>query len=217
MCACVTQVIMSPLMAKLKCPHGIDPFPLGNGASRIFGGTVSDAIGIEKIMAIFFSLLGLALLTLVFWGHNPFVFVISVFLCGLLGGSPFALYLAMIGSYFGDKYATTKIGITQTPKVWAGLISGRFCGFLVAQTGSYRLPLLLVAVGTFAAAFFSHPRLMKNPGLPYQKGGHEIIASSTWARMNSTAWLIPRLKMAGDQHLSFMSSSTQSLRSPPIY
>jgi cyanate permease len=69
----------------------------------------------------------------------------------------------MIGDYFGAKHATTNIGITQTAKVWAGLISGWFSGFLVGQTGSYKLPLLIIAVCTLAAAFFSHPRLMKRP------------------------------------------------------
>ena len=138
-------------------------FPLGNGISRIFGGLIADWIGTEKTMVIFFALLGLSLLTLVSFGTNPVVFVASVFLCALLGGSPFALYAAIIGDYFGTKYATTNIGITQTAKVWAGLISGWLCGLLVAQTGSYKLPLLIIAVCTLAAAFFSHPRLMKRP------------------------------------------------------
>ena len=144
-------------------------FPLGNGASRIFGGIISDLIGTEKTMVIFFALLGLSLLTLVSFGTNPFIFVFSVFLCALLGGSPFALYSAMIGEYFGATYATTNIGITQTAKVWAGLIAGWFSGFLVAQTGSYKLPLLIIAVCTLAAAFFSHPRLMKRPGPKLQE------------------------------------------------
>ena len=145
-------------------------FPLGNGASRIFGGVIADWIGTEKTMVIFFALLGLSLLTLVSFGTSPFIFVVSVFLCALLGGSPFALYAAIIGDYFGVKYATTNIGITQTAKVWAGLISGWFVGFLVAQTGSYKIPLLIIAVCTLAAAFFSHPRLMKRPRPKGQAG-----------------------------------------------
>lgn len=138
-------------------------FPLGNGASRIFGGVIADLIGTEKTMVIFFALLGLSLLTLISFGTSPLIFVGSVFLCALLGGAPFALYGAIIGEYFGTKYATTNIGITQTAKVWAGLISGWFTGFLVAQAGTYKLPLLIIAVCTLAAAFFSHPRLMKRP------------------------------------------------------
>ena len=138
-------------------------FPLGNGVSRIFGGAVSDRIGREKTMVIFYLLLGLSVLTLIYLGANPVVFVIFVFLCALLGGSPFALYAATIGDYYGPKYATTNFGITQTSKAWAGLISGWFCGFLVSLTGSYKLPLLIIAACTLTAGVLSHPRLLKPP------------------------------------------------------
>lgn len=138
-------------------------FPLGNGVSRIFGGAVSDRIGRERTMVIFYVLLGLSVLTLIHLGANPVLFVIFVFLCALLGGSPFTLYAAIIGDYYGSKYATTNFGITQTSKAWAGLISGWLCGFLVSLTGSYRLPLFIIAVCTLAAGVLSHPRLLKPP------------------------------------------------------
>jgi OFA family oxalate/formate antiporter-like MFS transporter len=138
-------------------------FPLGNGVSRIFGGAISDRIGREKTMVIFFVLLGLSVLTLIYLGANPVVFVIFVFLCALLGGSPFALYAATIGDYYGPKYATTNLGITQTSKAWAGLISGWFCGFLVSLTGSFKLPLFIIAACTLTAGILSHPRVLKPP------------------------------------------------------
>lgn len=138
-------------------------FPLGNGLSRVFGGAVSDRIGRERTMVIFFVFLGLSVLTLIPFGTNPTVFVIFVFLCGLLGGSPFALYAAAIGDYYGPKYATTNFGVTQTAKAWAGLISGWLCGFLVALAGSYKLPLLIIAALTLTAGVLSHPRLLKPP------------------------------------------------------
>ena len=138
-------------------------FPLGNGFSRIFGGVVSDRIGRERTMVIFYVLLGLSVFTLISFGTNPVVFVIFVFLCGLLGGSPFALYAATIGDYYGTKYATTNFGITHTSKAWAGLISGWLCGFLVALAGSYKLPLFIIATCTLTAGVLSHPRFLKPP------------------------------------------------------
>ena len=138
-------------------------FPLGNGVSRIFGGIVSDRIGREWTMVIFYILLALSVFTLIPFGTNPVVFVIFVFLCGLLGGSPFALYAATIGDYYGPRYATTNFGITQTSKAWAGLISGWLCGFLVSLTGSYKLPLFIIAACTLTAGVLSHPRLLKPP------------------------------------------------------
>ena len=138
-------------------------FPLGNGISRIFGGVVSDRIGRERTMVIFYVLLGLSVFTLTVFGAHPVVFVIFVFLCALLGGAPFALYAATIGDYYGPKYATTNYGITHTAKAWAGLISGWLCGFLVALVGSYKLPLIIIGACTLAAGVLSHPRLLKPP------------------------------------------------------
>ena len=138
-------------------------FPLGNGISRIFGGVVSDRIGREKTMVIFYVLLGLSVFTLTAFGNNPVVFVVFVFLCALLGGAPFALYAATIGDYYGPKYATTNFGITHTAKAWAGFISGWLSGFLVALFGSYKLPLIIIGACTLAAGVLSHPRLLKPP------------------------------------------------------
>jgi OFA family oxalate/formate antiporter-like MFS transporter len=138
-------------------------FPLGNGISRVFSGAVSDKVGREKTMVIFYSCLGLSILSFVMFGHIPMLFVIIVFIAALLGGAPFALYPATIGDYYGTRYATTNYGITYTAKAWAGLISGWLSGYLVMKFGSYKLPLVVVAIGSLMAAAISNPRLLKVP------------------------------------------------------
>jgi len=138
-------------------------FPLGNGLSRVVAGVISDNIGREKTMVFFYGLLGLSIICLVTFGHIPLLFVIFVFLSALLGGSPFALYPATIGDYYGAQYSTTNYGITYTAKAWAGLISGWLSAYLVTQFGSYKLPLLIVAVCSLIAALLSFPRWMKAP------------------------------------------------------
>lgn len=138
-------------------------FPLGNGFSRMLGGAVSDKIGREKTMSIFYTLLGFSIITLVLLGGNPLSFVIFVVIASLLGGSPFAIYPALIGDYYGPKYATTNYGITYTAKAWAGLISGWASGYFVAQTGSYEIPLIVVAACSLAAAILSSPWILKPP------------------------------------------------------
>ena len=138
-------------------------FPLGNGFSRMLGGAVSDKIGREKTMSIFYTLLGFSIITLVLLGENPLLFVIFVVTASLLGGSPFAIYPALIGDYYGPKYATTNYGITYTAKAWAGLISGWASGYFVAQTGSYEIPLIVVAACSLVAAVLSSPWILKPP------------------------------------------------------
>jgi len=91
------------------------------------------------------------------------LFVVIVFTAALLGGAPFALYPATIGDYYGSRYSITNYGITYTAKAWAGLISGWLSGYLFMEFGSYRLPLVLVALGSLVAAVLSNPRLLKAP------------------------------------------------------
>lgn len=138
-------------------------FPLANGLSRVFAGAVSDKIGREKTMMLFYSVLGLSILAFVMLAHIPVLFVIIVFTASLLGGAPFALYPATIGDYYGAKYATTNYGITYTAKAWAGLISGWLSGYLLMKFGSYRLALVIVAVCSLMAAALSNRRLLKMP------------------------------------------------------
>jgi OFA family oxalate/formate antiporter-like MFS transporter len=159
---------MKMLAKEFDIPHNyfnllLVMFPLGNGLSRVVAGVISDNIGREKTMVFFYGLLGLSIICLVTFGHIPLLFVIFVFLSALLGGSPFALYPATIGDYYGAQYSTTNYGITYTAKAWAGLISGWLSAYLVTQFGSYKLPLLIVAVCSLIAALLSFPRWMKAP------------------------------------------------------
>jgi OFA family oxalate/formate antiporter-like MFS transporter len=138
-------------------------FPLGNGLSRIVAGALSDRVGREKTMVIFYGFLGFSILALLLFGTHPLLFVMIVFIAALLGGAPFALYPATVGDYYGSKYSTVNYGITYTAKAWAGLISGWLSGYFVSQMGSYRIPLIIIAICSLLAAFFSNPRMMRSP------------------------------------------------------
>lgn len=138
-------------------------FPLGNGLSRIVAGAVSDRVGREKTMVFFYGFLGFSILALLLFGTHPLLFVMIVFIAALLGGAPFALYPATVGDYYGSKYSTVNYGITYTAKAWAGLISGWLSGYFVSQMGSYRIPLIIIAICSLLAAFFSNPRMMRSP------------------------------------------------------
>ena len=138
-------------------------FPLGNGLSRVVSGAISDKIGREKTMMLFYLLLGLSILCFIAFANVPILFVVTVFITSMLGGAPFALYPSAVGDYYGTRYATTNYGFTYTAKAWAGLISGWLSGYLVIQFGSYRVVLILLAIGSLIAAAISNPKLMRPP------------------------------------------------------
>jgi len=114
-------------------------------------------------MLMFYLLLGLSIACLSVMGHIPWAFVAIAFTATLLGGSPFVLYPATIGDYYGATYCTANYGITVTAKAWAGLLSGWFMGYLVSTFGTYRVPLLFLSVGVILAGLASHPRILKSP------------------------------------------------------
>ena len=138
-------------------------FPLGNGLSRVVAGYLSDKIGREKTMVFFYLSLSFSIFCFVLFAWVPVLFVAIVFIAALLGGAPFALYPATIGDYYGPTYSTTNYGITYTAKAFAGLISGWFSGYLVMKFGSFKFPLILVAICSLFAAFVSMPKFMKPP------------------------------------------------------
>ena len=146
-------------------------FPIGNGLSRIVAGLVSDVLGRERTMALFFSLLGCCMLALGLFGATPWpwLFLVFVFLAGLLGGAPFVLYAVTLGDYFGSRHFTANWGLTVTGKAWAGLIAGWFSGFLVTQFGTYHAPLLTLAACCFGAALVSNPWSLRPPGGPIRR------------------------------------------------
>jgi MFS transporter, OFA family, oxalate/formate antiporter len=138
-------------------------FPLGNGLSRILAGAISDKIGREKTMVIFYSLLGISIFFFVIFAKIPSLFVGIVFIAALLAGAPLVLYPAIIGDYYGTQYSTTNYGITYTAKAFAGLISGWLSGLLVMKFGSFTLPLIVLGIMSLAAAAASWPGFMKPP------------------------------------------------------
>lgn len=124
---------------------------------------MSDKIGREKTMMLFYFVLGLSIISFVMFAHVQILFVLIVFVAALLGGAPFALYPATIGDYYGARYSTTNYGITYTAKAWAGLMSGWLSGYLVMKFGSYRIPLIIVGIARLAACLLSSPSLLKAP------------------------------------------------------
>jgi OFA family oxalate/formate antiporter-like MFS transporter len=141
-------------------------FPVGNGLSRIAAGVVSDKLGRERTMFLYYTVLGGAMFSLGLLGHySSSLFVCVVFICALLAGSPFVLYPAILADYFGTRYSTTLFGIMITAKMLSGLISGWLTATLVLHFGTYKPVLYLLAILCIVAAIISGPHVMRRPSV----------------------------------------------------
>jgi OFA family oxalate/formate antiporter-like MFS transporter len=138
-------------------------YPLANGFSRILAGLISDRIGRERTMVLFYTSLGISLLMLSYIGVIPELFVVLAIIISLFGGAPYTFYPSIIGDYYGSKYVTVNYGITYTAKAWAGLLAGWLTAYLVEVYGTYRLPLMIVAISCIIAALLSSPLILKPP------------------------------------------------------
>ncbi len=138
-------------------------FPLANGLSRVIAGFVSDRIGRERTMVLFYSSLGSILLGLAYLCSVPEAFTLLAIMASLLSGAPYTFYPSIIGDYYGTKYATANYGITYTAKAWSGLIAGWITGYIVATYGTYKVALIVTAIITLIAALLSSPLILRPP------------------------------------------------------
>jgi len=113
-----------------------------NGFSRPMFGWVSDHIGREMTMFIAFSLEGVGILALGWFGHNPWAFVILSGVVFLAWGEVYSLFSATAGDTFGTKH----IG-----KIYGVLYCAKGIAALLVPMGN----LLMEATGTWLSVLYA--------------------------------------------------------------
>jgi MFS transporter, OFA family, oxalate/formate antiporter len=93
-----------------------------NGFTRPLCGLLSDRIGRENTMLLTFTGEGLALLGLMHFGHNPYLFILFSALVFLCYGDIFSNFPATCADTFGGKYAAGNAGTLYTAKGAAALL-----------------------------------------------------------------------------------------------
>ncbi len=93
-----------------------------NGFTRPVWGSISDKIGRENTMFITFLGLGLGLLGLMHFGHNPYLFMVFAALVFMCYGDIFSNFPATCADTFGSKYAAGNAGTLYTAKGAAAMM-----------------------------------------------------------------------------------------------
>src|SRR6202165_3296259 len=120
-----------------------------NGFTRPVWGSISDKIGRENTMFITFLGLGLGLLGLMHFGHNPYLFLVFAALVFMCYGDIFSNFPATCADTFGSKYAAGNAGTLYTAKGTAAMLVP--VASLVSAHGGWNTVFVLVACLSIAA------------------------------------------------------------------
>jgi len=122
---------------------------LCNGFTRPLCGFVSDKIGRENTMFIIFLGEGVALLGLMEFGHNPYLFMLFAAMTFLCWGEIFSIFPATCADTFGSKYAAANAGTLYTAKGTASMLVP--LASVLASIGSWNAVFITAAVTSIAA------------------------------------------------------------------
>ena len=142
-----------------------------NGISRPMFGWISDHIGREKTMVIAFTLEGLGIIALGYFGSNPYAFLILSGVVFLAWGEVYSLFSALAGDAFGTKHIGKIYGVLYTAK-GIGALFVPLGNLMMEATGTWSTVLYTVAAMDLTAAFLAlavlRPTLAKH--VAYSKG-----------------------------------------------
>jgi OFA family oxalate/formate antiporter-like MFS transporter len=151
-----------------------------NGISRPLFGWVSDNIGREKTMVIAFSLEGMGIIALGYFGSNPWAFLILSGVVFLAWGEVYSLFSALAGDAFGTKHIGKIYGVLYTAK-GIGALFVPLGNLLMEATGTWSTVLYTVALMDLTAAFLAI--MMLRPVL----AKHVSFSKSLMMRENGAA------------------------------
>ncbi len=125
-----------------------------NGISRPLFGWISDNIGREKTMVIAFTLEGLGIIALGYFGSNPWAFLILSGVVFLAWGEVYSLFSALAGDAFGTKHIGKIYGVLYTAK-GIGALFVPLGNLMMEATGTWSTVLYTVAAMDLFAAFLA--------------------------------------------------------------
>jgi OFA family oxalate/formate antiporter-like MFS transporter len=125
-----------------------------NGFSRPFFGWISDHIGREKTMFVAFTLEGIGIIALGYFGSNPWAFLILSGVVFLAWGEVYSLFSATAADTFGTKHVGKIYGLLYCAKGVAALLVP-MANLLMEATGTWSSVLYTVAAMDITSALLA--------------------------------------------------------------
>jgi len=120
-----------------------------NGFTRPLCGFISDRIGRENAMFFIFCGEGLSLLGMMYFGTNPYMFMMFAALIFLFWGEIFSIFPAICADTFGSKFAASNAGTLYTAKGTASLLVP--VASILSASGGWGAVFIAAAIITIAA------------------------------------------------------------------
>ena len=136
--------------------------PLAGGVGRLVLGDVSDRVDRTNAMAASFTILGLGLFAVVYFGVNEIAagFVAAVFVATFFWSPQYTLFPSVVGDYYGEEHSSANYALLYSGKMWGGVFGGTVTGFLVGSLGwneTFLVGGALALMAGAAALFLREP------------------------------------------------------------
>lgn len=137
--------------------------PIAGGVGRLIMGEVSDRVDRERAMFGSFTLCGLGLLAVVYFGASgmEYAFIGAVFIATFFWSPQYTLFPSVVGDYYGREHSSANYAFLYSGKMWGGLFGGAVAGFLVTALDwrtTFIIGGLLAIVAGVAALALRSPR-----------------------------------------------------------
>jgi OFA family oxalate/formate antiporter-like MFS transporter len=110
--------------------------PIAGGVGRLVLGELSDRMNRRKAMAVSFTLCGLGLLTVVWFGQlgTSLGFLAAVVIATFFWSPQYTLFPSVVADYYGEAHSSANYALLYSGKMWGGVFGGTVAGWLVVAT-----------------------------------------------------------------------------------
>ncbi|WP_276281439.1 OFA family MFS transporter [Halorussus caseinilyticus] len=141
---------------------GATVLPIAGGVGRLVVGDLSDRVDRERAMAVSFTLCGLGLFAVVWFGvtNTAVGFLAAVVLATFFWSPQYTLFPSVVGDYYGQKHSSANYALLYSGKMWGGVFGGGVAGWLVTRTSwpaAFALGGALAVLAGLAALLLREP------------------------------------------------------------
>lgn len=136
--------------------------PIAGGVGRLVVGDLSDRVDRERAMAVAFTLCGLGLFAVVWFGesNSSLGFLAAVVIATFFWSPQYTLFPSVVGDYYGQRHSSANYALLYSGKMWGGVFGGGVAGWLVTVTSwttAFALGGALAVIAGIAALALRDP------------------------------------------------------------